>query len=185
MTTTHDGMGSLPDPELKERAISGPDQHLAFDELARRIRNNRWVWDRAADGPNTREMEWVCLKWSRQLNEREENPGLAREQEARLVELERDLGEEPESESRKTKHYHEIGACIRKAAEDEVVPKVGDSEPCPVCAEEGQEGTRIWKKRWDSASGVSEGGSLPESGWSEGWICKRDAGHNRGLHEPL
>ena len=99
-------MKSIPDLELKKIATrSGPKQHLAFDELARRIRDNPSSW-RPEEGPgawdpldstrapNAIEAEWAFLKWSQQLNDGK-NPKL--EQEARLDELKSYLDQDPDS----------------------------------------------------------------------------------------
>ncbi len=123
-------MKSLPDSEIKQLAtIPGPKQYLAFDELARRIRDNPsswspqagpWPWN-ALDitrAPNTIEMEWALLKWSQQLNDGK-NPKLEREQDARLKELERHLEQDPESIE--NRYFNAIGAELcrqrEKAAE--------------------------------------------------------------------
>ena len=67
-------MKSLPDSEIKQLATKpGPKQYLAFDELARRIRDNPSSWSQperplvwnALDitrAPNASEMEWAFLK---------------------------------------------------------------------------------------------------------------------------
>ena len=123
-------MKSLPDSEIKQLATKpGPKQYLAFDELARRIRDNpsRWsqperhlVWN-ALDitrAPNASAMEWVLLKWSQELNDGK-RPKLEREQDARLKELECHLSQEPESLA--SKYFNAIGAELHlqreKAAE--------------------------------------------------------------------
>ena len=116
-------MKALPDLELKNLATTpGPRQHLAFDELASRIRNTPSSWippkapwasnpldtDRA---PNAIEAEWVFLKWSQQLNAGK-NPKLEQEQEARLRELESHLGQEPDS--LEDKYFNEISEELRR-----------------------------------------------------------------------
>ena len=114
-------MKSLPDLELKKLAtISGPKQHLAFDELARRIRDKPsswspeegpWVWDPLdiTRAPNAIEAEWAFLKWSQQLNNGK-NPKLEQEQEARLDELKSHLDQDPDS--LETKYFNAIGMVI-------------------------------------------------------------------------
>lgn len=74
-------MKSLPDAELKSLATTpGPRQYRAFDEMARRVRDNPsgwtqqekpWAWSPVdwTRGPNAREMEWAFVKWSQQLND--------------------------------------------------------------------------------------------------------------------
>ena len=116
-------MKTLPDLELKNIATTpGPRQHLAFDEMARRIRNNPSSWsppeapwasnpldtDRA---PNAIEAEWAFLKWSQQLNGGKD-PKLEQEQEARLRELESKLGQDPDS--LEDKFFNEIGEELRR-----------------------------------------------------------------------
>lgn len=101
-------MKSLPDIEIKQLATRpGPEQYLAFDELARRIRDNPsswspqagpWPWN-ALDitrAPNASEMEWALLKWSQQLNDGK-HPELEQEQDTRLDELESHLNQDPDS----------------------------------------------------------------------------------------
>ena len=120
-------MTTLPDIELKRRAATlGPQQALAFDELARRIQDNPsswspeegpWAWDPLdiTRAPNAVEAEWAFLKWSQRLNDGK-RPEL--EQEPRLKELERHLDRDPDSVAVK---YHEaIGEELRQA-----VPRPG------------------------------------------------------------
>ncbi len=115
-------MKSLPDAELKSLATTpGPRQYLAFDEMARRTRDNPpgwtqqaqpWAWS-AVDctrGPNAREMEWAFLKWSQRLNNVE--PELDQEQEVRIEELERHLNHVPDS--LEVKYHNAIGEKIRR-----------------------------------------------------------------------
>ena len=101
-------MKFLPDTELKEFATSpGLKQYLAFDELARRVRDNPSDWGQQEEpliwnpfditrAPNAFEAEWAYLKLSQQLNNAE-NYDLIREQNGRLDELERHLDQDPES----------------------------------------------------------------------------------------
>ena len=112
---------SLPDPELKKLATRyGPKQHLAFDELACRIRDNpsswspkEWAWDPLdiTRAPNAIEAAWAFLKWSQQLNDGK-NPTLEQEQEARLDELESHLDQDPDS--LETKYFNAIGDELRR-----------------------------------------------------------------------
>ena len=114
-------MKSIPDLELKKIATrSGPKQHLAFDELARRIRDKPsswspeegpWAWDPldSTRAPNAIEAEWAFLKWSQQLNDGK-NPKLEQEQEARLDELKSHLDQDPDS--LETKYFNAIGMVI-------------------------------------------------------------------------
>ena len=111
-------MKSLPDIEIKQLATRpGPEQYLAFDELARRVRDNPsswshperpWIWN-ALDctrAPNVSEMEWAFLKWSQQLNDGKQ-PELEQEQNARLYKLEHPLDQDPES--LEIKYFNAIG----------------------------------------------------------------------------
>ena len=112
----------LLDLKLKKLATrSGPKQHLAFDELARRIRDNQsswspeegpWAWDPLdiTRAPNAIEAEWAFLKWSQRLNDG--NPKLEQEQEARLRELESYLGQDPDS--LEIKYFKAIGDELRR-----------------------------------------------------------------------
>ena len=115
-------MNSLPDAELKRLATTpGAKQYLAFDEMARRTRDNPprwtqqaqpWAWS-AVDctrGPNAREVEWAFLKWSQRLNDVE--PELDQEQAVRIEELERHLDHDPDS--LEITYYIAIGEEIRR-----------------------------------------------------------------------
>ena len=116
-------MKALPDLELKKLATTpGPRQHLAFDGLARRIRDNPsswspeegpWAWDPLdiTRAPNATEAEWAFLKWSQQLNDGK-NHKLEQEQEARLRELESYLDQDPDSLG--DKYFNEIGEELRR-----------------------------------------------------------------------
>lgn len=115
-------MKSLTDSELKKLAITpGSKQYLAFDELARRIRENPSGWDQQepwvpwdARVPNAIEMEWAFLKWSQRLND--ENPELEQEQQARLDELERHLDQDPDSIE--IKYHNAVGEELRRERVD-------------------------------------------------------------------
>ena len=116
-------MKSLPDLDLKKLATrSGLKQHLAFDELARRIRDNPSSWNpeerswarHSLDitrAPNVIEAEWAFLKWSQQLNDGK-NPKLEQEQAARLDELESHLDRDPNS--LEIKYFNAIGDELRR-----------------------------------------------------------------------
>ena len=116
-------MKTLPDLELKKLATTpGPRQHLAFDELARRIRDTPsswspeegpWAWDPLdiTRAPNAIEAEWAFLKWSQRLNDGK-NPKLEQEQEARLRERESRLDQDPDS--LEDKCFNEIGEELRR-----------------------------------------------------------------------
>ena len=116
-------MKTLPDLELKKLATTpGPRQHLAFDELARRIRDTPsswspeegpWAWDPRdiTRAPNAIEAEWAFLKWSQRLNDGK-NPKLEQEQEARLRERESRLDQDPDS--LEDKCFNEIGEELRR-----------------------------------------------------------------------
>ena len=113
---------TLLDLELKKLATrSGPKQYLAFDELARRIRDNPsswspekgpWTWDPLdiTLAPNAIEAEWAFLKWSQRLNDG--NPKLEQEQEVRLDELKSHLDQDPDS--LEIKYYKAIGDELRR-----------------------------------------------------------------------
>ena len=119
-------MKALPDLELKKLATTpGPRQHLAFEGLARRIRDNPsswspeegpWAWDSLdiTRAPNAIEAEWAFLKWSQRLNDGK-NPELEQEQEARLRELESHLDQDPDSLG--DKYFNEIGEELRRQSE--------------------------------------------------------------------
>ena len=140
---------SLTDLELKKLATrSGPKQHLALDELARRIRDQPsswspekgpWAWDPIdiTRAPNAIEAEGAFLKWSHKLNDGT-NPKLKQEQEARLDELKSHLDQDPDS--LETKYFNAIGLVIGTEEyfenqatgvelEDEVSPQPDDPEP--------------------------------------------------------
>ena len=119
-------MKSLPDSEIKQLATKpGPKQYLAFDELARQIRDNPsswsphagpWPWT-ALDitrAPNASEMEWAFLKWSQELNDGK-HPKLEQKQDPRLKELERHLEQDPESLA--SKYFNAIGAELHRQRE--------------------------------------------------------------------
>ena len=124
-------MKSLPDAELmKLAATRGPEQYLAFDEIARRIRDNpagscvaalqgesfrEWSPIDITRSPNATEMEWAMLKLSQHLNE-DQNPELERQQEALLRELEGHLDEDPDSLA--TKFYNAIAEYLRQHDKD-------------------------------------------------------------------
>ena len=113
---------TLLDLKLKKLATrSGPKQHLAFDELARGIRDNQsswspeggpWAWDPLdiTRAPNAIEAEWAFLKWSQRLNDG--NPKLEQEQEVRLDELKSYLDQDPDS--LEIKYFKAIGDKLRR-----------------------------------------------------------------------
>ena len=113
-------MKSSPSSELKKLATTpGPKQYLAFDELAHRVRDDPaswegpWNWD-ALNPPLTLKaihIEWAFLKWSQHLND-EENYELQQEQNARRDELERHLGQEPDSPEHE--YFNAIGQELRQ-----------------------------------------------------------------------
>lgn len=117
-------MKSLTNAELKSLAITpARTQYLAFDEMARRIRDDPsgwtqqrepWAWS-AVDctrRPNAREMEWAFLKWSQRLNDVQ--PELDQEQEMRIEDLERALDQEPDA--LEVKYHNAIGEEMRRQA---------------------------------------------------------------------
>ena len=117
-------MKSLSDDELKNLAATpGPKRYLAFDEMARRIRDNPsgwvtlqgepyWKWSPIdiTRRPNPTEMEWAMLKLSQNLND--VPPELEREQNVRIRELERHLDQDLDSLERK--YYNAIAANLRR-----------------------------------------------------------------------
>ena len=123
-------MKSLPDAELMKLArVSGPKQYLAFDEIARRIRDNpegsclaalQWepFWDWSpidiTRRPNATEMEWVMLKLSQDLND--VPPELEREQNVRIRELEDHLDQD--FDSLECKYYNAIIENLSRSDKD-------------------------------------------------------------------
>ena len=121
-------MKSLPDAELKNLATTpGPKRYLAFDEMARRIRDNPsgwadlqgepwWEWspNDIRRRPNATEMEWAILKWSQHLND--VAPELEQKQNVRIKELEGHLNQDPDS--LELKYYNVIGENLRRSDKD-------------------------------------------------------------------
>ena len=124
-------MKSLPSHELKRRATEpGPHRYLAFDELARRTRDDPsamnasegpWTWNPldVTRAPNATEMEWAFLKCSQAWNNGRD-PALAQEQEARVDELERHLDEDPDS--LEIKYYNALVDELRRQDEAAKAP---------------------------------------------------------------
>ena len=116
-------MKSLSDIVVKKLATRpGPEQYLAFDELARRVRDNPsswhqpenpWFWSPidCTRAPNVSEIEWAFLNWSQHLSNGEKYE-LNQEQYARLQELERHLDQDPDS--LEIKYYNTIGEELRR-----------------------------------------------------------------------
>lgn len=106
-------MKSLPESELKNLATQlGPKQYLAFNELARRVRDDPSTWIEQDDpdyprAPNSIEREWALLKCSQHLNDE-----LKREQDVRLTELERNLDED--HDSLEIKYFNAIGEVLSR-----------------------------------------------------------------------
>jgi len=125
-------MKSLPDAELMKLArVPGPKQYLAFDEIARRIRDNpegscmaalQWepFWDWSpidiTRRPNATEMEWAMLKLSQDLND--VPPELEREQNVRIRELEGHLDQD--CDSLECKYYNAIIKNLSRSNKDGV-----------------------------------------------------------------
>lgn len=123
-------MKSLPDVELmKLAATPGLKQYLAFDEIARRIRDNPagscvaalqgepfWEWSPIdiTRRPNATEMEWAMLKLSQDLND--VPPELEREQNVRIRELEDQLGQD--CDSLECKYYNAISRNLSRSDKD-------------------------------------------------------------------
>ena len=100
-------METKSDIELKKIASqSGPKQYLAFDELARRIREDPstwnpeepWWWNPldVTRAPNAIEAEWAFLKCSQQYN-KDRDPELVQKQDVRLEELDNQLTQTTDS----------------------------------------------------------------------------------------
>ena len=122
-------MKSLSDDELKNLATTpGPKRYLAFDEMARRIRDNPsgwaalqgepcWDWSPIdiTRRPNDTEMEWAMLRLSQQFND--VAPELEQEQNVRIKELEGQLDED--LDSLEVKYYNDIATNLRRADKDD------------------------------------------------------------------
>ena len=122
-------MKYLPDNELKNLASTpGPKQYLAFDEMARRIRDNSsgwaalqgepwWKWSPIdiTRRPNATEMEWAMLRWSQQFND--VAPELEQEQNVGIKELEGQLDQD--LDSLEVKYYNAIGENLRRPDKDD------------------------------------------------------------------
>ena len=100
-------METISDIELKKLASRrGPQQYLAFDELARRFREDPsawnpeepWWWNPldVTRAPNVIEAEWAFLMCSQQYNE-DRDPELAQKQHVRLEELDKQLAQDTDS----------------------------------------------------------------------------------------
>lgn len=64
------------------------------------------------------------------------------------------------------------------------MPDEGDTKPCPLCEEEGGDGTCTWT-RWEStAAFVGEGGAIPDPVWVEEWQCDQNEEHSHKPNEP-
>lgn len=122
-------MKSLPDDELKNLATTpGPKRYLAFDEMARRIRDYPsgwatqkgepyWKWSPIdiTRRPNATEMEWAMLRLSQQFND--VAPELEQEQNMRIKELESQLDED--IDSLEVRYYNDIVTNLRRADKDD------------------------------------------------------------------
>ena len=98
-------MKSLALHEVKKLATQpGHERYLAFDELARRIRDDPspmnpsedpWTWSplHVTRAPNAIEMEWAFLKCSQAWNN-ERDPARKQKQDLRVDELERQLDQD-------------------------------------------------------------------------------------------
>ena len=61
------------------------------------------------------------------------------------------------------------------------MPKEGDVKPCPLCEEEGREGTCTWTI-WESTAGFAAGdGAMPDPTQVEEWQCDQNDQHNHRL----
>lgn len=114
---------SLHDKDMKELAATpGPRQYLAFDELARRLRNDPATWKPAKSlfwgepsatrPPTVQEAEWAFLKWSQHLNDGQDDELFGR-QRGRLEELECIIDKDPISMEKF--YFNEIGHVIGRA----------------------------------------------------------------------
>ena len=101
-------MTTLGDAEVERLAATpGPEQSLAFHDMARRVRENpsdpaeegtmRWRPLDLTRAPNAAEIEWALLECSRQLSSGGEDGEIRRDREARTAELERLLAQDPDS----------------------------------------------------------------------------------------
>ena len=120
-------MKTLSPSQLKNLALTrGPNQHLAFNELARRIRENPaswipenrpWFWDRldCTPAPDAVVAEWAYLQWSVRFNEGKDRE-LERMQEARIKELDHRLVQHPDSYEISPEYHNAIGKELRSAA---------------------------------------------------------------------
>ena len=114
---------SLHDRDMEElTATPGPRQYLAFDELARRLRNDPTTWNPAKSlfwgepsatrPPTVHEAEWAFLQWSQHLNDGEDNE-LLDQQQGRLKELECIVDRDPISMEKF--YFNEIGRVVGHA----------------------------------------------------------------------
>ena len=122
-------MKSLPDDELKNLATTpGPKRYLAFDEMARRIRDYpsgwaalqgepywRWSPIDITRRPNDTEMEWAMLRLSQQFND--VAPELEQEQNMRIKELESQL--DKDLDSLEVRYYNDIAKNLRRDDKDD------------------------------------------------------------------
>ena len=115
---------------MKLAATPGPKQYLAFDEIARRIREHPagscvgflqwepfWIWSPIdiIRRPNPTEMEWAMLRLSQNLND--VPPELEREQNVRIRELESHLDQD--CDSLEHKYYNAIVANLHRVEKDD------------------------------------------------------------------
>ena len=118
--------------ELKRLALQrGPEQYLAFDELARRLRGDRpnwwtpeedWSWNPfdMTRAPSAIEVEWAFLELSKTYNgdagDRSADYELIEAQDRRLDEIEKQL--DPSEESLAMRYFNRLQECVRKSQTD-------------------------------------------------------------------
>lgn len=123
-------MSEKPNCELKRLASQrGPEQHLALDELACRLREDRtnwwtpegnWIWNPLdiTRAPNAIEVEWALLELSQLYNEHKGDQGtdyeLIATQDQRLDEIEGQLDQV--KSSLEVKFFNSFQECIRNSS---------------------------------------------------------------------
>lgn len=128
--------------EVEQLAVhQGPEQYLALDELAARLREDRsnwwtpessWAWTPLDEtrAPNAIEVEWALLTLSQLYNDRAGGQGadyeLIATQDQRLNEIEAQLDEAEDSVE--LKFFNSVQGCIRQnRTQDEMVGPVRKS----------------------------------------------------------
>ena len=109
----------LEEKELKNLAyLPGPKDYLAFDEMARRTREDPLGWEPTdrPDGPKAPHVELAFLELSKQRNF-DRDYELQQKQDARIKELECEIGRDPQSLANQCHNeiVDEIERCQKKA----------------------------------------------------------------------